>query len=262
MTWLSDKFPSADGRNERRHGDAEYWFSVIRSEDASEDDLIYFADWLAADPSHAEALADVEATWDILENAKNHYSKIEILTVDGKRGINRWRLTAGISTMAAAALAIALTIGPSDEIKTYKTTNSEHMEITPSDGSSFFLDPLTSVSVDFSEIDRKILLSQGKAYFDLVDDDRRFHLVSQGYTMGGFQSRFLVESGKGWQRVSILDGSLIFQNNVNPGLSEFLIGAGQAVTMVNGAITSVSRLPPGFGHERDKPSRNSGTISS
>lgn len=174
-----------------------------------------FNHWLASDPLHARAVAELDAAWSVLQRPRAAGQADRVLADLAARARLRHRrrakqFTWAASTLAAAAaLALAIWL-PSFVEKSSTpaatpisaTTPRPERQILP-DGSIVELNAGAAISVVFSSDRRAVTLLRGEAHFSVAKDPAHPFVV----TAGGVEARavgteFLVKFAP--QDVSVL----------------------------------------------------------
>ena len=160
------------------------WLVKLRDADISADDLDKFAEWLDADPDHAEAYANAEQLFsDIVTVARQSPATAAPIAEPVIRKLGLFKT---LSTATAAALLIGgCLLNPAeapwvlDVFYDYATGAGESREIKLTDGSLLLLNTNTALSLDFSASRRRVVLHHGQAHFVVAaDPSREFEVLS------------------------------------------------------------------------------------
>lgn len=150
------------------------WMVRLRSGRATADDHAAFADWRRRSPAHAAAAAQAEALW----------RDLGAVGVRPERGcaLGRRAVLGGALAASAAALAVGSgAVGPlSGLYADHATRVGERREIRLPDGSLAVLNTATALSVDFSAGERRVVLHEGEALFEVDRDAARPFVVRAG----------------------------------------------------------------------------------
>ncbi|WP_446809838.1 FecR family protein [Methylomonas sp. 2BW1-5-20] len=170
------------------------WLVCLRDDSLSDEQLDAFADWLARDPSHAEALAAVENLFSDMVAAGSlltaatpetprpmavcHAAKRPRPKVSRSAGPYRPWLAAGLGMAAVCLLAIGLIMPRqsllfSDYLSDYRTQTGEIRDIQLSDGSRMLMNTNSAIYVDYTADVRRIVLLHGQVRFTVAKDGRR-----------------------------------------------------------------------------------------
>jgi transmembrane sensor len=204
---------------------AVYWLMRTRSADFSPADQAEFAAWLAHDPDHSRLYQSVQATWNMTGAAA---SAPEILLrrqearmrVPPVRASWKWRLT--ISAAASVLLAVAGVLGWRIHIsgpgvratqpvvaavRTYETELGGRSIVPLEDGSTITLNTSTRVVVDFSGVERSVVLERGQALFEVAADaSRPFVVEAAGRRITALGTAFDVRVEDERVQVTLLHG--------------------------------------------------------
>jgi transmembrane sensor len=176
--------------------EAADWFARLQDEGATGDDWRRFEDWLAASPAHGKAYEALEALWVELDASRDAIAeRLDALAPSGGRSpsprraprpvraITRRRLWAGAGAIAATVLAavvgLNLTSSPTPMVS-YRTANGETREVTLADGTRVQLNAGSQIAVGLSAHERRVLLVDAEASFDVAHDPSRPFLIRVG----------------------------------------------------------------------------------
>jgi transmembrane sensor len=150
------------------------WFVRIKDEKARPEDRRAFSEWIAADPGHAAAYERAQALWDRFDIIKPEYERLRKSGRIGRRDL------------LLGGLAVAI-LGPGAYVLTrpgifadYTTDIGERSTVTLSDGSTVELGSYSSLSVDFTEQERRLTLHRGQGFFTVAPDASRPFIVHAG----------------------------------------------------------------------------------
>lgn len=184
---------------------AAAWFARHRSGAMTAAELGDWEAWLAADPTHSEAFGAVQSTWHNFEKVRAEPGLIALREAAFRRGrsLKRWKALGGAAVLAAsvALVVVGLPLLGSAEPHLYlhttarieapagieafqaqeqQTTVGERRVITLADGSIVTLDTDTAVHVAMSPTSRLVMLSRGRAFFEVAKDPSRPFIVFAG----------------------------------------------------------------------------------
>jgi len=211
--------------------EAVAWFVRLYDEDAVDADRVAHAEWLAADPRHRTAWADVARLWAGME-ALQGAAAPNVMAIPVRVGApvrpRRRRL-------AAAAAAMVLTIGAAGWMATHpglfadeRTAVGERRSLTLPDGSHVELATASALSVDFTDRERKIVLHDGEAFFSVAKDPvRPFRVQAGGAGITDVGTAFDVRKAGEAVDVSVVHG-----------IVDVAKGAGQPVRLTRGQAIS------------------------
>ncbi len=164
------------------------WCAYHYSGVSTAEDETLFAAWLSASPDHREVYGRVEQAWRdiglgaVSADMSQYFQETKQLSrslATSNTGTKRWFR---VPAIAAGLLAI---IGGTmfyqqgrEEHHIYASAVGETRELTLSDGSQVTLAAASKLDVTLSNKHRKIVLAEGRAYFDVMTDLSRPFTVS------------------------------------------------------------------------------------
>ncbi|MGC4251621.1 MAG: FecR domain-containing protein [Sphingobium sp.] len=158
---------------------------------ADEDLKAGFADWLRADPLHAEAWQSMCGTMDAVHRAPPELRSYTMPAPARRRGWfrragavaggrKRRARVAGAAIAAAGAFALALP-SVSLRLRADHLTGAARIEqVRLADGSTVQLGPDSALAIDYGGGKRTVRLLSGQAMFDVVPDSNRPFIVAAG----------------------------------------------------------------------------------
>jgi len=214
--------------------EAAVWFERIHSDDVSTEELAEWQRWVATSPAHQRAFKDLEDFWRIAEKLEEPAwptsFELDVDTYDASTPIEAWRqrprpqarrdrrylhwpaLAAafvGAAACVAAYLFVFRGFGGSTEVAVFQTASREHREVVLKDGSQLLLGAKTSISINFSDEARNVVVDSGEAYFDVAKDKARPFIVRAGTgTITATGTAFNVEYVEGRVDVIVSEGSV------------------------------------------------------
>jgi len=227
---------------------ATSWCMRVSDNDLSPHDRKKLETWLNADPLHQSAFEAVVATWRTVDS---HASAPEVLTVRKRAlamGARTWKWRAirrhftpkSTLALAASTVAIAVAVGfwwllhPS----VIETRVGERRTLTLSDGSRVFLDASTRLSYRFTQEQRRIVLSTGRAMFDVAKSPLRpFSVEAGGRVVVAVGTSFSVELVNREVRVMLYEGKVNIYQPAAPA---------KLARMSSKQLSTESALAPGY----------------
>ena len=156
---------------------AAAWIARLRSDSVSEEDQQEFALWLSANPEHRKAMDFMQDLWADLEVIRELP-----LTARPARPQRRHWMATGI--VVAATLVLALLLSPQlgfyDDQQQFRTRVGEQLTVELADGSAINLNTNSRLRVELDDDIRRVVLSQGEAYFKVAKDPQRPFVVAAG----------------------------------------------------------------------------------
>lgn len=162
------------------------WVVLIASGRATPKERLAFLNWRRQSAQHEAAVTRAEAVMQAVgetRQAEAHRRLVEQARkpVAGRRRVGRRLLFAGAATAAsAAAVTLALpALGPFAALYADHATGvGQRKRVELADGSVAFLNTATAISADFSTTERRIVLHNGEAWFDVTKDPNRPFIVA------------------------------------------------------------------------------------
>lgn len=216
------------------------WMVLLRSGDATERDCRRFEAWRAADPSHAKAVAHVEASLGALvppaaAGMPRRAVGDALLAVPSRR-----RLVRGVLSFGAIALGTGAIVDRLSPIGQWtadlRTNTGERKETMLADGSTVTLGARSAADLAYTAVARGLVLRTGAAFVRATGRDARPFVVRNGnrrvHTEAG---SFSVRTQGPWLHVAALDTSL-----------RIAVAGGEAMTLAPGrtARADARRIEP------------------
>jgi len=236
-----------DGQD-RIDSEASGWLVRLENGAPGPDERAEFEEWLALDPRHRKTFEGMRQTWNEVPQlaslaylvTKPGLSASE--PVSARAPLHRhWaRWSAGGLAAAAAAFAALLWVPGSwlSPGNRYSTQIAETRIVTLADGSSVTLGGKSSLLVRFSEKERRVILSGGEAFFDVVHNGARPFVVEAGNSLiRDVGTKFDVNVTHATVRVSVVEGLVQVSSPDRSRGPAKLIRAGEG--------TEISLAPPG-----------------
>lgn len=179
-----------------------------------EDDLF---SWLEADPAHRKAYEEALTLWDA---AGELGQDREILAVGRSPSERFGALRATGGWIAAAAIVVVVAVAAmmawnrdssnSDEVlASYETAVGEQRLVALNDGSRITLNTSSRILVDYTPLERRIILDFGEAFFDIEEDLQRPLIVSvRGRVVTVLGTQFSVRLSGSLVRVAVVEGTV------------------------------------------------------
>lgn len=217
---------------------ASQWFTVMTGGDIAPRDLDAFRAW-RRDPANAAAFDKVKRGWEAAGSLAERPA-IAALTEtalakypanpagNGQTGASRRFVLAPMTLgLASVVLAGGVFFGWRAQEPTYATkVGGQRLEVL-ADGSRVRLNTDTKVKVEFREGERRVVLNQGQAFFDVAHDaSRPFFVVSDGVSVRALGTRFDVRRDGEAVRVTLVQGRVQVRG-ADSGLAE--LAPGEAV---------------------------------
>ncbi len=231
----------------RSHTDLEDqaidWLVRLGSGRAGPTDRAAFAAWRAADPAHEAAARAAERLWHDLGHTRAAAGHAEggaavvPLARPGRAPARRATRRAVIGGALAASLALLVVAGvPPRDGADHVTAVGERAEIALPDGSVVALNTDTRLSVRYGGSERRIVLHQGEALFDVVADAARPFVVEAGAaTARAVGTAYAVSRDDDAVGITVAEGLVEVAADGAP----VRLGAGQHVEVAGGSLAPV-----------------------
>jgi transmembrane sensor len=161
---------------DRMQDQAIAWIARLRSDSAGDEDFAQFALWLSANPEHRRAVDAMLEMWDDL-GAIRHLPLPATRAAPARR---RW--IAGLAVAATVVMAVLLTPGTEllKDQQIYRTRTGEQLAVELADGSNININTNSQLQVALDRDARRVVLSQGEAFFKVASDPKRPFIVEAG----------------------------------------------------------------------------------
>lgn len=222
------------------------WFVRRDAGDVSAADERAFERWLATDPRHGAAYAEIERTWTAFDAVPPALvPRVGArASVVGPRRVRRWAAAVAV----AASMLIAAVLGTDVPTRLQSdafTATGESETVRLPDGSTAVLNTASAIAFDFTGKERRVRLLKGEAAFDVAKDpDRPFRVTAADGTATALGTVFSVRRfDDAAVAVSVTEGrvSVVYGADGN----EAVLTANQRVAYGSGGLGDVSRLAPG-----------------
>jgi transmembrane sensor len=170
--------------DDARRAQAADWLVRLQSPDLDAAEAEAFDAWLAAHPANAAAYdATLSVSMEIEGAAQQIARDLETAKSARRRFAagRGWLIAGGLAAAATIALAVMparLLVGPAPQ--TFATGKGEHRSIKLADGSTIELAGGSRLSVTLGRHDRRVVLPEGEAVFDVAADKARPFLIAAG----------------------------------------------------------------------------------
>lgn len=201
---------------------AAHWFNGRRSGDLSAEGELRFAEWIAADPAHAEAYGAIERSWAMLAAVADAPEIIAAREQD-LRAFDRPALRRKLGAIAAALLLTVTTgwmaidsgllpgmgLQEPAEMAEYRTGLGQRSTFTLADGSVVTLDTDSELRVGSMHSRRSLELVRGRALFRVAKDpERPFVVEASGREVRALGTTFAVRINPDDITVTLVEGKV------------------------------------------------------
>ncbi|MFZ6762139.1 FecR family protein [Pseudoroseomonas sp. WGS1072] len=235
---MTDAPPDRDAL--RREAGA--WLARLTSGQATDADAWQVASWRARSPAHEAAFQEAARLWRQLAPvmAEAPAAALPRLAA-GRRGL---LMGTGLAASLAGLLVAGRSGGWLPDLTgpgaDHRTGTGERRTLTLADGSIVEMNTLTSLSVRFTEAERRILLMGGEAAFTVPrDPSRPFIVASAGGETRVLGTVFTVAMAAGAVSVTDLEGRVAVRSS-----GEVQLRPGEQVTYDKAGLGPVLRVDP------------------
>jgi transmembrane sensor len=223
--------------------EASDWFARLDGGDATAEEHLRLADWLAARPDNRRAYDFVSETWRIATDAYE-------LPVAKPRKMSRPLVRRGVAwgggLALAAAIVAAVGLGLHAQqpwIAQYRTAVGEIRTVPLSDGTTLALNGATAVTVKFTHGLREVELAAGEVFVTVGKDPARpFQLHAGGRVIEDVGTAFDVDMKGQDVDVSVGEGTVMISARPEaPAVDRVVLNKGQTVTYAVDRILSAPR---------------------
>lgn len=200
-----------------------------------------FDAWCSADPRNAATYAEMRATWDDIPALTGLAQLVPVAKVAPAHerhpaGARRWRPLAIGALSALAAAAIAVVAVPPELYRPaprYATALGEIRTLTLPDGSTVVLGAKSAIALAFTPTERRVVLTGGEAYFDVIHNPARPFAVEAGDSIvRDVGTQFNVNVAQGSVRVSVVEGRVAVARSGARAAPQQQLRAGQRVELL------------------------------
>ena len=207
---------AADGPGRRLSDEAIDWLVRLGSGRATPKDRLAFVRWRQRSAAHEAAAAEAEALLSAIGETRqaDRLRRLgEPLSPEAahRRRIGRRVLFAGAAAASVAVAAVALPpLGPLSALYADHATGvGGRKRIALADGSVAILNTATAVSVEYSAKERRVVLHDGEALFEVAKDaNRPFIVVAGDVEVRAVGTAFVVRLKDACEHVTVSEGAV------------------------------------------------------
>jgi transmembrane sensor len=237
---------------EQAMAEASAWLARLQREEVSEADGLEFDAWLAEGPGNAAAYRQALTLWHEFE--VNAGDVIDELAAEQRRVAlrparsRRWMFGAGGGLALAAGLAVAVLPGilAQPTTQTYVTGKGQHQHITLADGSVVDLNAESRLSVTLARSERRAVLGDGEAIFDVAHDKKRpFTVAAASRVVRVVGTQFDVRNRQGDLTVTVARGKVqVRPVDAAKAGRAFLLSPGQRLSVAQDGAEALRAVDP------------------
>ena len=265
---MSDTPPPAGGTASDTDRIAAQWFARVQTEPLTAREQAALDAWLAADDRHRAAYDALDAVWSDLgvsDTLAAQAARVRAAT-EPAPGLTERLKRAGWwgglkpflpvgAAVAAAVLVVAVFMAPPEEADprygdARQTVVAEVRDEVLEDGSVVTLGARSSIRVSITQTERRVVLSDGVAFFSVQEESTRpFYVEAGETTIRVVGTKFDVHRGPEGVAVSVLEGVVdVFETgpaNASGERKRRLTAGQRSVSTTAGDIASVARISAG-----------------
>lgn len=233
---------------------AATWFARLRADNVSQREREQWQDWLARDPRHRQAYAQVETLWSSLgdfaptvEIAQRTRAArtVRADTHPGRFGTAPLRWLAAAVAFAGLLGGAMLWRAPAAPELLYATAIGERRSLQLEDGTRVDLDTNSQLRVQYNDLERKLSLDRGRAFFRVAHQQRPLRVVTGPNSVRAVGTQFEVYRQAGMVDVALFEGRvelLSAATGNQPGMTLATLDPGQKAR-ISGQQVSFSSKP-------------------
>ena len=184
--------------------EAAAWITRLHGSSRSAEVEAGFREWLAADAGHAAAFEGMTEIWDTMPAVPA--GQLPRVVVLPRSPVSRPWVRAAAAIALCAVIACAFVYLPRG--LSYATETGEQRIVNLDDGSRVSLNSGTRMAIRFADHERRIVLEEGEAYFEVAQDSRRpFVVVAGTHRVTALGTSFVVRYEGDRTAVVLVDGA-------------------------------------------------------
>ncbi|TQV85900.1 FecR family protein [Aliikangiella coralliicola] len=220
------------------------WLLRMESSNLDELEEQQFVSWLNHDELHQDIFAQVEQVWlDTGQLPDNSVQTAQVVKLEQptQHGDKNERRSVGWKPWAIAASLLLgmLVIFPEFQLRysaDYMTSVGEQREVILEDNSRVLLNTDSAIQVHYSDNLRRVVLLQGEAFFDVMDEPDRAFIVNAGELSAralgtAFSVRLFQDDSA---RVTVTEHRVQVKTSNDTSGEKHLVDEGQAFYQENG----------------------------
>jgi transmembrane sensor len=232
--------------------EASAWYSRMHSSEATAEDHVELAQWLAAGSQNQQAYTFVTETGRLaaqtLPASKRH--RIPAPARRTRRrgefpahsGATHRRLAIASTAAAAIVITVGVVIMSRPQVDTYDTAIGEVRNVILADGSALVLNGGTRLAVTFSRQARDIDVETGEFFVTAAKDPARpLRVHARGRVIEDIGTAFDVDMNGAQVEVAVSEGTVMITNPANGNESAVVINKGEAQTFTTDHLIGSAR---------------------
>lgn len=237
-------------RARERLAQASDWIARLQADDLTEADGLAFDSWLGATPDNVRAYDQALGVWNALGESSHDIVR-ELASLERRRARQalgrRWLVGAGSLAAASALMVVVLpSLASKPATETYATANGQHRVVTLADGSKIELNAETQLAVTLGRDERRVVMGEGEAIFDVAADrDRPFTINTGHQVVRVVGTQFDVRNRQGGVVVTVARGVVEVGPAPNgaPGRT-YVLRPGQRLAIEGASAAHLSTIEP------------------
>ena len=236
-----------------RRAAAADWLVRLQAPDLDAGEALAFDAWLTEHPANPAAYDAVLAVTLEVDAASERIARAIDAAPARRLGRGRsqafrhgWLVAGGLAAAATIALAVMPFSAFEAGTQTFATAKGEHRTVKLADGSTVDLNAGSQLSVTLARNERRVVLPEGEAVFDVAADKARPFLIAAGdRTVRVVGTRFDVRRRSGLLSVTVERGVVEVRPNAEAAGAAYRLHPGQRLDHVEGAPgVQVSAVDP------------------
>lgn len=197
---------------------AAIWVGRINSQNPGDEQLRELQRWLNQSPAHRAEFDALQEVWDLCGTLENDEELVRYTYPSEPVRKHHYAWVAMFAALAfTLAFLFAFPQSSAPDIVRFTTQIGEQKSVSLADGSTIQLNTNTSLLVDFSDHQRRVLLEKGEAFFSVARDQGRLFSVQTGsQSISVLGTRFNVRQSGNQYTVSVEEGMVAVHRKEQP----------------------------------------------
>lgn len=236
--------------------EAEYWKAKLSGDDVQSADWLDFRAWINLAAENRMAYEKIERIWSYsgmlsegLDLVAPSSDSSSIKPSFSWRIIKEGMWDSAITRVGAVAALVLVVLGgvllshnpASERLSTYATAVGEIRSISLADQTKVILNTATKIDVQYSSRQRKVVVGDGEAYFEVTQDPARpFRVIIGGDVIEVLGTKFNIHYDKVNSELTVLEGSVRFLSGVDGTLK--VLSKGDRLLASDGRNATLSKI--------------------